>query len=292
MKSTGIVYALLGAGLVAFATYLAACSWNGKEAAGTTSTSALQTGQPCGAALQADPEATLSQAALGVAAALRGRSFADLLDSATVCLDEGEYTAPFVPGYDPVLQADAYSREERMLLCGWRLSGSRARIGAELTHVAVRDFHRALGRLPTDGAELAAWTELDFEGGDKSYLLQAALSAAEVEEIAYAINPVTGRLYSSFSDDRWSPGGVYLARIETPEELEAAFDGRTGFDASLEPGFKEAWLLKLFGDSPAEVLGSKPILTFSQLPGDRTIATEMAANGGGGIGNPCASAAP
>lgn len=241
---------------------------------------------------QDGPEPGLSAAAVEVADALRRQTFTDLVDSSIACMDEGEYAAPFVPGYDPVLPSTAYSREERMLLCGWRMPGSQSRIGTELTHVAVRDFYRVLGRLPADGAELAAWTEVDIDGADKGYFCEGVLRQSQVEEIAYAINPVTGRLYSGFGEDVWSPGCVYLARIETPEELEAAFMGRAGFEASLEPGFKEAWLIKLYGDSPGEVLGSKPIMTFSRLPGDRTIASELAANGGSGLSNPCSGAEP
>jgi hypothetical protein len=161
--------------------------------------------------------------------------------------------------YDRLKPPESYSRGERMLLCGWRDErGGHQNLCA--TFDVLRMFYDAHGYLPEDGAELAAWVELGPGGGSLELLTGSIERTDRLSRFGYAINPLTGKFYSSFDKDEWHAGGVYFKPDLSFEELEAAFDGRYGYEECLGAGFRGAWLVKVFGDAPNEVLAFKPLV--------------------------------
>lgn len=208
-------------------------------------------------------------------AVLTKADFKAKLDAAQVCLDDPDdpIHAPFDPVYDRLKPVESYSRGERMLLCGWRDDkGGHENLCA--TFDLLRQHYDRFGFLPSDGADLAAWVEVGLRRGSVEQLNELLAGPDALSRFGYAINPVTARFYASFDRDEWQPGGVYFKPDLPFDELEAAFAGRFGFENCQGPDFKGAWLVKVFGDAPQEVLAFKPLvmLDSSMQPRTRELA--------------------
>lgn len=238
----------------ALAAYLLSCTRSGDS---VSRSQANQIGELLQVAASPDLDAKVAEARSLIA----GSDFNSALAGAPVCLDDPEdlIRAPFDEVYDRLRPAGTYSRGERMLLGGWRdEEGGHQNLCA--TFDVLRMYYEAHGYLPQDGAELAGWVELGPGRSNLDGLVEATRRTDRLSRFGYAINPLTGRFYSSFDKDEWHPGGVYLKPDLSFDELEAAFDGRYGFEECLGGNFRGAWLLKVFGDSPDELLAFKPLV--------------------------------
>jgi hypothetical protein len=94
-----------------------------------------------------------------------------------------------------------------------------------------------------------------------------ALTAAEqYAKYGDAVNPITGKFYTTFSNPQWSPGGIYFEVIEQPEEVIAKYHE---LDKTGElPGRNPPWddnelagmrinIFTVFGEEPGTVLFRK-----------------------------------
>jgi hypothetical protein len=238
------------------------------------------------ASLPAGPVETVDFSA--IRSALMGKDFSTDLRQVAVCLDgpADPVIGPFTVGYDKLAPPDSYSRGEKMLLGGWKHS-SGMHMNLAATFELARGFDAVNDRLPRDGAELAAWVETSRAGTTAAVAREELASPKALTRFGYAVNPVSGKVFESFSNGDWHPGGVYFKRIETPEELEAAFAGRPGFSTCHGPDFVEAWLIVAFGESDGVILGSKPIVLKKPKPDTKFQGMDAAPEGP--LPNPCAA---
>jgi hypothetical protein len=147
---------------------------------------------------------------------------------------------------------------EKQLLDGWQLPERRGGGDLITTMLFVNEYQAANGRFPRDGQELVEW-QFEQQG-----IPASRLSASGLEEqlalVSYAVNPLTGELFSSFSSPQWMAGGLYLAKLESPEELRKVFWEKDGSSYQRPENLREAWLLRVYGNESNEIILERPIL--------------------------------
>lgn len=117
----------------------------------------------------------------------------------------------------------------------------------------AEDFYRSEGRIPSSGAELLLFLhpELNTPTGIDSFKKLAWRE--QLLKLDYSINPITGRVYTSFTEPVWSPGGVYIRRASEAEVdsdkpiLGSILDSIAGERA-------ESRVVTYFGEQPGRVL--------------------------------------
>jgi hypothetical protein len=254
MKKLRITAIVLGFFCIGIAAYAMSCTWERSVSQSNQSKSLGNFAYD----QAADPREALVAEARAV---LAHADFAALLAEAAVCLDDPDdpIEVPFDLVYDRLKPVESYTRGERMLLCGWRdEKGGHQNLCA--TFDLLRTYYESHGYLPRDGAELAAWVETGLGKGSIEKLNESLNGPNALSRFGYAINPVTGKCYASFDRDEWHLGGIYFKPDLTFQELEVAFSGRFGFEKCQGADFRGAWLVKVFGDVPGEVLASKPLV--------------------------------
>lgn len=115
------------------------------------------------------------------------------------------------------------------------------------------------GRPPAGVAELHPEL-LDSEGLAE---FKALTPAEQFEKYGDAVNPITGKFYTTFSDPEWSPGGIYFQVVEKHEDVVNTYHELYGKEElhDRNPPWEDSQLegvriniITVFGEEPGTVL--------------------------------------
>jgi hypothetical protein len=155
---------------------------------------------------------------------------------------------------------------ERMLVQGWQVNGN---LHSTPTYTLNRfkGFYRSQGRFPTDGFELASWNN----GLGLGHLEWSSLSTDDqLNWMAVGISPVTGTFFPTFTQDTWTPGGLFFQQFTSKEQLDRFYkDHPKQIRVGSWHMATEVWLLKSFGDTEGEVLMEVPIYFVTDSSAER-----------------------
>jgi hypothetical protein len=108
--------------------------------------------------------------------------------------------------------------------------------------------------MPANSIEVARYMSADrFTPG--WFAETSKLSPVEqVSKLVQYINPITGKLYSSFQCDEWEAGGVNFSKLTAdPVEGDPHYEIWSNLKKHDRP-LPDSWRLRVYGDEPGEVL--------------------------------------
>lgn len=117
--------------------------------------------------------------------------------------------------------------------------------------IALRQHYLETGEYAESALDL--FPELQTQAGYAAFLSMPV--AERVRQYGIGINPITGRFYSSFQDQSWTPGGIRLTYIDDPVVAQERFpnmriplDPTKPMDGSTP--LAGAWLIHIYGEEP------------------------------------------
>lgn len=192
-------------------------------------------------------------------AALLALDYSELVDSCRrLGWDEDFGSRSF--RYKEILVDDLTEAEQAFLSCyededGWRF-------GTAITALNIVTFCRQQGHFPAGGAELISQRCYQPQSAEA---IEEILSgdASSLAKIGYGINPATGRLYESFSDDSPRPFSISVSRGEGENATKLIPYSYTDENGEKQATMKEydAWHIIIYGESADRVLIDKYIWT-------------------------------
>ncbi|MCB1185960.1 hypothetical protein KDL29_02240 [bacterium] len=135
---------------------------------------------------------------------------------------EKEYIKELAAKGGPLKADWKLSEGERRRVSLWKLPGGHGVVSLTQLVREVENYWDKWGQLPHSGPEL--YYGLISWGGQKSW---PELSPEDVILRYYhAINPVTGKFYTDFNSEKWSPGGISIKIVDDDEEVGKHFAGQ------------------------------------------------------------------
>lgn len=175
-------------------------------------------------------------------------------------------SADYLTSKSQLAATGALSAGEQRLLSKWRLPSGNGMGGLTTTKMLVSNHYLRFGEIPKTGADL--FPELRTSLG--SFMLTISSLDNLLETYHGGVNPITGRLYSSFTSPTWTQGGA-LVEVWTQEQVEAGgyqiydgpatllseglpFDGKATKMWPRDPNLPRTWLhMVVWGQSPGTV---------------------------------------
>ena len=136
-------------------------------------------------------------------------------------------------------------------------------LGCEVTIRHAFRYIQQFGVVPANGIDLMKWLKPEIFTTDGFAEFRLLPADEQLLIVHGGINPSTGRLYETFTDETWHQFGICISKLEgedaiveipvAPDRLEPGEDFRT------EP--RQGWRIILFGEEPGSVLIDKVIRT-------------------------------
>jgi hypothetical protein len=179
-----------------------------------------------------------------------------------------EVIPPESPDYTgALLVVDLPSRsltpKETQLLSHYR-DNHGWQFGCGLTLFAAVGFAEQHGRVPSDGAEFLAYSNPEYATEDGLRRLARLPGPERLHQVASALNPATGRMYTTFESAQWSPFGVLIRKEQGEKATKSMpFHWRDSGSEETQTEFRQyqAWHLVVYGQRPGSVLVDKFIWT-------------------------------
>lgn len=132
-------------------------------------------------------------------------------------------------------------------------------------YASLMSYHVAYGGLPNNGVEL-------FPELMEATSLDDFYSMTDIERYVkyrHGINPITGKFYSSFTEEAWTPGGVSVSIITDPDEIKQKYPHAVvPIDPTKEDLTKddvtsvaEVWEITVYGEEEDTVLCNSVLFT-------------------------------
>lgn len=125
------------------------------------------------------------------------------------------------------------------------------------TVMRVTTYYGKNGEMPLNGVELFLGSSVDNTEANHFAHLEPLV---QYRQACSAINPVTGRFFESFSNERWSPGGLFMELETDPEYLSNHWTGYVDANG----GAPQIWRVVVYGETEGRVLVDKHVAVNAQ----------------------------
>jgi hypothetical protein len=187
---------------------------------------------------------------------LLAKDFSAALD----CLSDGQIYGELFDASQGKVSADQSAKERKMLYGVLLPDRNRAYLPTQ----EIEDFYYFNKRLPRSAYELARFSHPSFLSKEHIEQLATSEPAIQIGQLAPYINAITGHFIDTFEQKTWTPGGIYIQHLNPnpkPGDLhykEVESKRKSGMVVS------DSWLLRVYGDSPGEVLLEQPLYYYEE----------------------------